>query len=193
MKRRILGSVFVLGVLFSLSCAKKITLPIKTSLGDLTKIEKKDKVSTNKDAVTAKAGEAVYVLNFDGKKAYEVKDVAAPELISLTGGLSDNSDISFTDFAVSAAPGLAGALNLPLVDGSGKEFPPVYFGSSTTDGVISNNGARFNGHITGRDGKPWVKTGKFDFPEAKVTVIYVAPENASLSLKDGEQKHPISQ
>jgi hypothetical protein len=46
--------------------------------------------------------------------------------------------------------------------------------------------------VTGRDGKPWVKTGKFDFPEAKVTVVYIAPENARLSLKDGEQKHAIN-
>jgi hypothetical protein len=161
-------------------------------LGDLTKIEKKNNVSTNKDPITPKSGEAIYVLSFEGKKDREVKDVAVPELISLTGGLSDNSDISLDNFNVSAGSGMASALNLPLVDASGKEFAPVFFGTPNTDGVISNIGARINGHVTGRDGKPWLTTGKFDFPEAKVTVVYVVPESATLSLKDGEQKHAIN-
>jgi hypothetical protein len=161
-------------------------------LGDLTKIEKKDKVNTNKDPVTPKSGEVVYLLSFEGKKEYEVKGVAVPELISMTGGLSDGSDIRFDNFSVSASPGMASGLNLPLVDSSGKEFAPVFFGSQKTEGVISNDGARFTGHVTGRDGKPWVTTGKFDFPEPKVTVVYVVPDGATLTLKDRDQKHAIN-
>lgn len=192
MRRRILSASVVLMLSLCASCARKVSLPIKTSLGDLTKIEKKNNVSTNKDPVTPKPGEVIYVLSFEGKKDREVKDVAVPELINLTGGLSDNSDIRLENFAVSAGSGMASALNLPLADSSGKEFVPVFFGTPNTEGVISNNGARFNGHVTGRDGKPWVTTGKFDFPDAKVTVVYVVPESATLSLKDGEQKHALN-
>src|ERR671929_2116528 len=122
MNRRILSFVFVLSVLLTVSCAKKLSLPIKTSLGDLTKIEKKNNVSTNKDPITPKSGEVIYVLSFEGKKDREVKDVAVPELISLTGGLTDNSDIGFDNFNVSASPGMASALALPLVDSGGQEF-----------------------------------------------------------------------
>lgn len=190
--RKVQTSFFLLTLLLCVSCARKVTLPIKTSLGDLTKIEKKDKVNTNKDPVSPKSGEVVYLLSFEGKKEYEVKGVAVPELISMTGGLGDNSDIRFENFSVSASPGMASALNLPLVDSSGKEFAPVFFGSQATEGVISNNGARFNGHVTGKDGKPWVTTGKFDFPESKVTVLYVVPEGATLTLKDGGQQHSIN-
>jgi hypothetical protein len=192
MRRRILNASVVLSLSLCASCASKVSLPIKTSLGDLTRIEKKDKVNTNKEGISPKSGEVIYVLSFEGKKEHEVKAVAVPELITMTGGLSDNSDIRFDNFNVSASPGMASALNLPLVDSSGKEFAPVFFGTPNTEGVISNNGARFNGHVTGRDGKPWVTTGKFDFPEAKVTVVYVVPESATLSLKDGEQKHSIN-
>lgn len=192
MKRKIESLVFGLSLLLCASCARKVSLPIKTSLGDLTKVEKRDQVKTNKDPVSPKSGEAVYVLTFEGKKEYEVTEVAAPELVSLTGGLSDNSDINFNNFNVSAGPGLSAALKLPLVDASGNEFAPVYFGNPTGDGTISNVGAHFNGHVTGKNGKPWVKTGKFDFAESKVAVVYVVPAGATLKLQDGSQNHPIN-
>ena len=189
---RTLSATFAAALLLSVSCSGKVSLPINTSLGSLTKIEKKDKVSTNKDAVTPKAGEVVYALSFEGKKEHEVKDVAAPELISLTGGLGDASEIRFTNFALSAAPAMGSVVNMPLVDSSGKEFAPSFFGSPQSDGSISNKNVTFNGLVTGKDGKPWVRTGKLDFPDGKVTVVYVVPESASLSLKDGAQKHAIN-
>ena len=110
----------------------------------------------------------------------------------MTGGLTDDSNIRMQDFSISASPGMASALNLPLIDASGKEFAPVFFGTQTTEGVISNNGMRFNGSVTGRDGKPWITTGKFDFPESKVTVVYVVPDGATLTLKDSGQQHAIN-
>lgn len=189
---RTLRAMFAAALLLSVSCSSKVSLPINTSLGSLTKIEKKDKVSTNKDAVAPKAGEVVYALSFEGKKEHEVKDVAAPELISLTGGLGDASEITFTNFALSAAPAMGSVVNMPLVDSSGKEFAPSFFGSPQSDGTISNKNVTFNGIVTGKDGKPWVRTGKLDFPDGKVTVVYVVPESASLSLKDGAQKHAIN-
>jgi hypothetical protein len=189
---RTLSTFVSAALLLFASCSSKMKLPVDTSLGNLTNIEKKDKVNTNKDAVTPKSGEVVYVLSFEGKKEHEVKDVAVPELISLTGGLSDASDITFTDFALTAAPRMGSILNMPLVDSSGKEFAPSFFGSPQSDGSITNANVRFNGHVTGKDGKPWVRTGKLVFPDGKVTVVYVVPENSSFSLKDGAQKHSIN-
>jgi hypothetical protein len=190
--RRIQKSFFLLPLVLYVSCGSKVTLPISTSLGNLTKIEKKEKVNTNKDPVSPKSGEVVYLLTFEGKKEYEVKGVAVPELISMTGGLTDDSNIRMQDFSISASPGMASGLNLPLLDSSGKEFAPVFFGTQTADGVISNNGMRFNGSVTGRNGKPWITTGKFDFPESKVTVVYVVPDGATLTIKDGGKKHAIN-
>lgn len=188
---RTLTAMFAAALLCLVSCSSKVSLPLSTSLGNLITIEKKDKTNTNKDAVTSNSGEVVYVLSFEGKKEHEVKDVAVPELISLTGGLSDASEITFTDFAVSAAPRMGSILNMPLVDSSGKEFAPSFFGSPQSDGSISNKNVTFNGKVTGKDGKPWVRTGKLNFPDGKVTVVYVVPENSDLSLKDGAQKHAI--
>ncbi len=191
MKRRS-SAMFAAALLFSVSCGSKVSLPIATSLGNLTKIEKRDKVNTNKEPVTPKAGEVVYVLTFDAHKEHEVKNIAAPELISLTGALSDASEITFTNFTVSMTPGLGSVLNMPLVDESGKEFGPAFFGNAQADGTITNAGVHFNGKVTGKDGKPWVTTGKLDFPSNNVAVVYVVPENAKLSLKDGGQKHAIN-
>ena len=189
---RTLSTLGCATLLIFASCSSKVKLPIDTSLGSLTKIEKKDKVNTNKDAVTPKSGEVVYVLSFEGRKEYDVKNVAVPELISLTGGLSDASNISFTDFALTAAPRMGSILNMPLVDTSGKEFAPSFFGSPQSDGSITNATVRFDGQVTGKDGKPWVLTGKLRFPDGKVTVVYVVPEDSNLSLKDGAQKHSIN-
>lgn len=189
---RTLITLVLAALLLFVSCSSKVNLPINTSLGSLTKIEKKDKVNTNKDAITPKSGEVVYVLSFEGQKEREVKDVAVPELMSLTGGLSDASEITFTNFTVSLMSGMGSLLNSPLVDDSGKEFVPTFFGNPQSDGSITNVGVLFNGKVTGKDGKPWVSTGKLDFPSSNVSVVYVVPENASLSLKDGAQKHAIN-
>jgi hypothetical protein len=183
--------MFAAALLLSSACGRKVTLPVNTSLGSLTKIEKKDSVVTNKDPVTPKSGEVVYALSFEGKKEHEVKDVPAPGLTSLTGGLSDASEISFTNFTVSMAP-MGSIFDMPLVDASGKEFAPSFFGSPQSDGSFSNKNITFNGKVTGKDGKPWVRNGRFDFPDGKVTLIYVVPANGSLSLKDGAQKHAIN-
>lgn len=189
---RTLGAMFAAATLLCVSCSSKVSLPVTTSLGNLTNIEKKDKVATNKDPVASKSGEVVYVLSFEGKKEREVKEVAAPELVSLTGGLSDASEITFTNFALSAAPPTGSMVNMPLVDSSGKEFQPSFFGSPQSDGSVSNKTITFNGIVTGKDGKPWVRSGKLDFPDGKVNVVYVVPENSTLSLKDGAEKHAIN-
>lgn len=164
--RKAVTSVFALALLLSLSCANKVTLPIKTSLGDLVKIESKDKVTTNKETISPKPEEVIYVLSFEGKKEIEVKDVALSEAYQLR--------------------------QFPLVDSNGKEFTPAFVGSPTKSGSLSSADVRLSGDTTGRGGAFWVTAGKLDFPESKVTLVYVVPKNATLAFKNGGQQHPIN-
>lgn len=156
--------VFALALLLCISC-KKVTLPIKTSLGDLVKIENRDKVTTNESVVSPKSDEVIYVLSFEGKREFEFEGVEPSKVFTL--------------------------FDLPLVDSNGKEFVPVFAGSPTKEGTLSNKDMNVNGGMTGRDGK-WVSTGRITLPEPKLTLVYVVPKNASLTLKDGVQRHPIN-
>ena len=164
--RKAVNFIFALALLLCISCANKVTLPIKTSLGDLVTIEHKDKVTTNKETISPQSEEVIYVLSFEGKKEIEVKEVAVSEVYKLP--------------------------QFPLVDSKGKEFAPVFAGSPTKDGSLSSADIKLDGDMTGKDGKYWVTTGKLSFPESRLTLVYVVPKNASLALKDGGQKHPIN-
>ena len=66
--RKTVTSVLALALLLCFSCGDKVTLPIKTSLGDLVKIENKDNVPTSKESISPKSDEVIYVLSFYGKK-----------------------------------------------------------------------------------------------------------------------------
>lgn len=157
--------VSALALLFGVSCARKVTLPIKTSLGDLVKIENRDTVTTNESVISPKPDELIYVLNFEGKKEFEFEGVDAAKVFTL--------------------------FDLPLLDSNGKEFVPAFAGSPTKEGTLSNKDMNVNGGMTGREGR-WVSTGKITLPEPKLALVYLVPKNASLSLKDGEQKYPIN-
>jgi hypothetical protein len=164
--RKAVNSIFVLTLLLYVSCANKVTLPIKTSLGDLVKIENKGKVTTNKETISPKSEEVIYVLSFEGKKEFEYKEVE----------LSKTFDL----------------LELPLVDSKGKEFVPVFAGSPTKEGALSDDDIKTDGQATGKDGK-FVATGKIILPEPRLTLVYVVPKDSSgLALKDGGQRHPIN-
>lgn len=164
--RKAVNSMLALTLLLCISCAHKVTLPIKTSLGELVKVENKDSVATNEQTISPKSEEVIYILSFEGKKEIEVKEVAASESMKL--------------------------LDLPLVDSNGKEFAPVFAGSPTKEGPLSNKDIKLDGEMTGKDGKWWVSTGKITLPDSKLTLVYVVPKNASgLALKDGSQAHPI--
>ena len=115
-------------------CAKKINLPIKTSLGDLVSVEKKDKVATNKETITAKADEDIYVLSFEGKKEVDVKEAAVSDVYKLP--------------------------QFPLVDSTGKDFVSVFAGSPTKDGALSSYAVTLSGDMTGMDGKFFVPSNR---------------------------------
>jgi hypothetical protein len=159
-------SLSALLLLTGFACAKKINLPIKTSLGNLVKIEKKDKVPTDKETVAAKADEDLYILNFEGQKEIVLNDVPVSDAYKLA--------------------------QFPLVDSTGKSFVSVFVGGPAKDGALSADKVSLSGNMTGKDGKFWVTGGKLVFPEAKVTLVYVVPKNASLTFKDGGQQYPIN-
>ncbi|MDQ5846004.1 MAG: hypothetical protein M3539_12000 [Acidobacteriota bacterium] len=165
--KKLMISLSALLILTGFACAKKVNLPIKTSLGDLVKVEKKDKVPTDKETIAAKADEDVYVLNFEGQKEIVLNDVPMSDAFKLA--------------------------QFPLVDSAGKNFVSVFVGGPAKDGAVSTEKVSLSGSMTGKaDGKFWVTGGKLEFPEAKVTLVYVVPKNASLTFKDGGQQYPIN-
>lgn len=154
-------AITCIALLTTVSCTRKME-PIKTSLGDLVKVEKKSEVSTagqSAEVIRPKAGETLYILSFEGKS--EIK-------------YESGSDDYY-----------------PLVDSSGRQFPPVFFGAPGSHGKLSADDVKLNGEAGGQDGR-FVFSGTATLPEPKVTFVYSVPESAGgLALKDGEQKHPI--
>ena len=161
--RRVLVSLLALHLLLLISC-NKVKLPIKTSLGDLVRIEKRDAVETSDKRVTPKPDETLYMLTFEGK-----------------------SEIVFE-----GTTGQDGPNKLPLVDSKGTQFTPVFGGSPAKDGALSNKEWKMNGSMRGADGN-WVFSGTMTFPEPTVALLYLIPNSSSgLALKDGDQRHPIN-
>jgi hypothetical protein len=154
------------------SSANKVTLPTKTSLGDLVKIENKDQVTTDKETILPKSEEVIYVLNFEGKKEIQYSGIES----------SNAFDV----------------LYLPLVDSNGKEFVPIFVGSRDKKGNLSNKDMEnIVVSVVRKEGgvlKP-VPTGagKIVLSEPKLTLVYVLPKGAShLALKDRGQRYPVN-
>ena len=160
--------ILVLSLMLCISCAEKAKLPIKTSLGDLMKIEKWDKLTTDEGIISPNSEEIVYVLSFECKNL-------------------EFEEIEILD----AANVLPKLVNRTLVDSKGNEFTLVFFGSPTGEGALSNKEIRFDGALRPKNGK-WFFTGKLIVPESKLALVYVVPKNAlGLALKDGEKKYRI--
>ena len=147
------------------SCGEyKPSLPIKTSMGDLVRVEMKASVETNKDKITPKEEEALYQLSFEGVNE-----------ISYDGNVSAD-----------------GPNRLVLVDAAGKQFSPVYTGTPANDGALSDADWKFNGNLKSVDGK-WVFVGTVTMIEPKFAAIYRVPKGSTgLVLKDGDQRHRIN-
>ncbi|MCI0489954.1 MAG: hypothetical protein L0229_25455 [Blastocatellia bacterium] len=145
------------------SCENKFE-PVKTSLGDLVKVEKKQEVVTDSQSagtIKPKSGRALYVLSFEGKS----------EVPYETG-----SDDYY-----------------PLLDSSGQKFPPIFLGSPSADGRLLGKDVKLNGQSTGKDGR-FVFKGTATLPGPKAAFVYEVPETAEgLALKDGDQKFSIEQ
>jgi hypothetical protein len=150
----------------------KAALPMKTSLGDLVKIENRNEVKTDKETISPKATESLYVFSFEGKKKIEFKGDKSADPNSY--------------------------LYLPLIDPTGHEFVPVFAGSAVKDGVLSKKGIDIIGEfriVRGAKGLEQVPTGVGEIwlPEPKLTLVYLVPKEVSgLALKDGEQRFQIN-
>jgi hypothetical protein len=148
----------------SVSCGDgKAKLPVRTSLGDLVRVEKRDEVTTDERNFPSGNEEIYYLLSFEGKGQFEY-----------LGSELKNALIF-----------------LSLVDSGGREFRPVFMGNPNKDGALSNRDWRYDGSLTAQDGK-LVFVGKLSLPEPRLTLLYSVPRGAAgLALKDGEQKYRI--
>jgi hypothetical protein len=174
MNTRTCTSFFALPILLFISCSgNKVNLPIETSQGSLVKIEKKNMVeTTQKDTglpyyytkkITPNSEELLYLLTFEGKNE-----------IIYEGRLQND-----------------GPYKLLIIDSKGAQFSPEFAGTATEDGIVSNREWLISGSVETIDGELVFK-GTATLPEPKLTLIYLVPKKASgLTLKDGNQRHPI--
>jgi hypothetical protein len=147
----------------------KAALPMKTSLGDLVKIENRNEVKTDQETIALKTNESLYAFSFEGKKKIEFK-----------GDKSANPN---------------SYLYLPLIDPTGHEFVPVFAGGSVKDGVLSKKGIDIITQFRIAKNFEQVPTGEgfIMLPEPKLTLVYLVPKEVSgLALKDGGQRFQIN-
>jgi hypothetical protein len=155
--------ILLLGVFLAACSSNSVKLPIETSLGKLVRIEQKDNVATDERSISAEAGKVLYLLSFEGKSEIPYQGVQNEGLKSFT-----------------------------LVDSNGTEFSPVFTGSPTNAGPLSDKELRYNGELKGQNGK-FVFVGTLSVPSGKIALVYSVPKDASgLSLKDGERRHVIN-
>lgn len=167
---RVSISIIVPLVLLLVSCHKTNSLrvptsngaPIRTSIGNLTSLEKKDSVETSDKKISPKSDEVLYLLTFEGK-----------------------SEITYEGKAQQDGPN-----RILLLDAKGKEYSPESAGTPK-NGTLSDKDWKYNGGMKAVNGK-FVFSGTMTLPEPKIVLVFLIPKDAAkLSLKDGDQKHPI--
>jgi hypothetical protein len=136
----------------------------KTSIGDLVTIEKSTAIETSDKKFEPKADELLYLLTFEGKK----------------------------ELTFEGKPQEDGPNRILLVDSKGSKFPPQFAGTPADGGSISNTDWKYEGGMKGVGGK-FVFAGKLVLPTPRIALVYLVPKSASdLTLKDGDQNHPLS-
>jgi hypothetical protein len=137
--------------------------PIKTSIGDLARIEKKESLETSDNKIVPKAEEVLYLLTFEGK-----------------------SEITYEGKTQQDGPN-----RILLIDANGKEYASAFAGTPGKDGTLSNKEWRYNGPMKAVNGR-FVFAGTMTLPEPRIALVYLIPKDITgLSLKDGDQKHSI--
>lgn len=150
-------------VMLSACGGNKVRLPIETSLGNLVRIEKKDDVATDERTISPEGGKVLYLLSFEGKS--EIPYEGEKEMFQ-----------TFT-----------------LVDSKGTESTPVFAGSPTNAGTLSNKEWKYiRGQLKAQNGR-FVFVGVLSLPQPRLALVYAVPKDASgLTLKDGERRHAIN-
>jgi hypothetical protein len=137
--------------------------PIKTSIGDLTGLEKKDSVATSEKKIVPKPEEVLYLLTFEGK-----------------------SEITYEGKTQQDGPN-----RILLIDAKGKEYVSEFAGTPAKDGTLSDKEWKYNGGMKAVNGR-FVFAGTMTLPEPRIALAYLIPKDvSSLTLKDGNQKHSI--
>lgn len=148
-----------------ISSERTPTTPLfKTSIGDLVTVEKRTSVDTSDKKFEPGADQLLYLLTFEGK-----------------------NELTFE-----GKPQEDGPNRILLVDSQGKKFAPQFAGTPTDSGSISNTDWKYDGGMKGVGGK-FVFAGKLVLPTPRIALVYLVPKSASdLTLKDGDQNHPLS-
>lgn len=147
-----------------LGAQTRITPPVRTSIGDLVSIERRDSITTNDTMLRPKSDEVLYVLLFEGMSAIPFEGDVKAE----------------------------GPYRVALIDAQGKRFAPAFAGSPTKEGTISDKGWGFTGSMKGAPQGGWVFMGNLNLPVPRVALVYVLPASASgLTLRDGDRQHPL--
>ncbi|OGU75874.1 MAG: hypothetical protein A2V93_01855 [Ignavibacteria bacterium RBG_16_34_14] len=164
----------VLFILLFISCNEnKVKLPVKTSLGNLVKIEQKDMVETSEKKIIPKPEDNLYLLIFEGKNEIPFNVIV------------QTMDIQ------KAIPYILKSVNdlTPLIINreTRTQYSPVFVGSPDSVGIISQNGWGINGDV-----KNYIWKGTLTLHKPKILLVYLIPKTAlKLNLKDGEQEYQL--
>ncbi|MFZ5939945.1 MAG: hypothetical protein ACOYXB_05175 [Bacteroidota bacterium] len=165
MKTKLNRAVFLLA-LFAIACSGgKTPLPVETTIGSLNSVEKVKTVQLADKSVRLKENEEFYVLSFTGKNEF------------ILNGPMDQTE-----------PRRA------LVDKDGHEYWPVYYGTLSEEGIISNEDWMISGgHLTGNDqGQLVYVECKMTLPEPEFMLIYILPlKSRDIALRDGDVLYPL--
>jgi|GEM_PF-6403136 len=177
--------IFVIALaLIIQSCSQtksKVSLPYKTSLGNLIRVERKDTVKTMRTPDMGQfrlpevkthlstVAEDLYLLSFEG----------VDSITSINKGIETKETVSF-NFEV----------DLPIYGEETDETSPEFVGYLTEEGILTSDNSRMTLLIPESD------TGRYKmithFPVSKISMLYKLPKNTSaLFLKDGKSEFQI--
>ena len=162
------------GSLALLTSCNKVELPIPTSLGDLVRIEKVDRVSTDAGEVAPATGEVLYLFSFEGRDDVPFQNVDP---------LVDSAGMEAKDLFLLGV--------FPLVNSAAMTRKPVFEGSPTREGTLTIQHWKFDGQPIAQYGKLYFY-GYMKLPEPKVALVYSVPRGTTgWYLKDGKQKYRV--
>jgi hypothetical protein len=174
--------ITVVTVVTALEIRSIVTFPIKTSLGDLVKIEKTDRMTWDDGkgearVEAAKSGDVFLVLSFEGQDEIHYGSEAMPSL----NGRSGDDVLNLMRFVPA----------YPIVDSSGKEsWCPM--AAHMPNGRMSFSKLDRNGHVTTDANGRWIITGTVNMHGAGMALVCTVPKDSKgLKLVVGSNQYVL--
>jgi hypothetical protein len=174
------------GALLLLSLVACSKLPIRTSLGELHRVERVRSVKVDaKDGpvflkwpdttISASEKDRILVVLYFRNKERSIL-LQGPEELPVICGMRSGERIAVFPM-----------LSYCLQDSSGRQFPPAVIGTDAADGSLSTRGWAYEGELRGYQGR-WFYFGSFRTPEPNYAFVYYLPKDAKgLRLQDRGQ------